>query len=259
MLFNSFWHGSALPLSCVACVNSFLKAGHQYRVYSYSKLKLPPGAELCDARQVLPENEIFLDVLPDGSVGNIAAFSDLFRYVLLKRFGGWWVDTDVLLIGRNVPASELYFGFEDDRYINGAILKAPADHPLLHRLEERARAAGRTPRRGSIGPRLVTDVVHEMGLAHLAASQPEAYPIHYDDFLKLVTSDGAAEIGQKIANSAFLHLWNEMFSAEKSPLLQSPEWGSFMSSIYWRNLSLRQYMHICGRRAKSALGLPQTR
>lgn len=254
MIFNSFWHGSAPPLSCMACMSSFVKAGHRYRVYSYSDLKLPPGVELHDARQVLAEDEIFLDVLPDGSVGNIAAFSDLFRYALLKRFGGWWVDTDVLLVGRDIPTSELYFGFEDERYINGAILKAPAGHPLLQRLEERARAAGRSPRRGSIGPRLVTDVVNEMGLANLAARQPEAYPLHYEEFLKLVTAETAKEVRRTIARSTFLHLWNEMFSAEKSPLLQAPERGSFMATAYRDNLSLREYMVICLRQAKRAFG-----
>ena len=31
-------------------------------------------------------------------VGSVAGFSNLFRYELLRRDGGWWVDTDVLCL-----------------------------------------------------------------------------------------------------------------------------------------------------------------
>lgn len=49
-----------------------------------------------DAREVLPESEIFFDCKKNKYT--IASFSDYFRYNMLYQNGGWWVDMDVICI-----------------------------------------------------------------------------------------------------------------------------------------------------------------
>ncbi|MBK9199814.1 capsular polysaccharide synthesis protein [Candidatus Skiveiella danica] len=71
--------------------------GFTARVYSYRSLKIPPGAVLCDAATVLPAREL-RRYTQGGSPENLAAFSDAFRYRLLRSQGGWWFDTDVICL-----------------------------------------------------------------------------------------------------------------------------------------------------------------
>lgn len=71
---------------------SFVKNGYQLNVWTYGDISnVPSGASVKDAREILPEPLYF--ELPSGSC---APFSDYFRYSVLNKVGGMWVDTDVI-------------------------------------------------------------------------------------------------------------------------------------------------------------------
>jgi glycosyl transferase-like sugar-binding protein len=73
---------------------SFLKNGYQLNIWTYGDISnAPSGATLKDAREILPESLFFS--LPNGSC---APFSDFFRYAVLNKVGGLWVDTDVIAV-----------------------------------------------------------------------------------------------------------------------------------------------------------------
>lgn len=75
-------------------VNSFVLKGYRTIVWSYGGLNnAPAGAEVRDARVVLPESQVFR-----GNSGSLAQFSDLFRYAVLNFQGGLWADTDVVAL-----------------------------------------------------------------------------------------------------------------------------------------------------------------
>jgi len=64
----------------------------------YKKVKgLPKRIVLKDAREILPWDRIFTYKKGRGK-GSIAAFSNLFRYVLLFKKGGWWSYMDVVCL-----------------------------------------------------------------------------------------------------------------------------------------------------------------
>jgi hypothetical protein len=70
-----------------------------------------------------------------GGIGYIVA-SDLFRYKLLYEKGGWYFDTDCLLLKPLTPLfdRDYVFGWELETSVNNAVLKFPKGDELLDQL-----------------------------------------------------------------------------------------------------------------------------
>jgi hypothetical protein len=100
---QGLWIGGRLSRVEQLCVRSFLRFGHPFHLYVYEPAgDVPEGATIRDAREIVDEKFIFRHQEGWGK-GSLAGFSDVFRYELLLRRGGWWVDMDVLCI-RPFPA-----------------------------------------------------------------------------------------------------------------------------------------------------------
>src|SRR5258708_16397720 len=95
--FNSFWHGNELSPVEWACLSSFIEHGHKVRLFCYDAIKAPSGISLADASEIISRDELFLF---DGS---LSAFSNIFRYELMSRFGEWWIDTYVYYFKDGIP------------------------------------------------------------------------------------------------------------------------------------------------------------
>jgi glycosyl transferase-like sugar-binding protein len=95
-----FWaQGGLSNLERMSC-NSFLRHGYKLNLWSYSPISnVPAGVILKDAREILPEQEMFCN-----ANGSYAGFSDVFRYAVLNKIGGLWADTDIIALK---PASYL--------------------------------------------------------------------------------------------------------------------------------------------------------
>src|SRR4051812_37214979 len=106
--FNTFWHGRELSPLHWACLKSFPDRGHRLRVFAYGAVDLPPGVEQEDARQVMPESELF------EFSESFSAFSNVFRYKLLLEQGGWWTDTDVFCQSEEIPDCTHAWAPEDE-------------------------------------------------------------------------------------------------------------------------------------------------
>ena len=68
--------------------------------------------------------------------GKWAFVADYVRLAVLYQYGGIYLDTDVELL-RNFDSlldSELVFGFETNRQINGAIILAEKEHPFIREI-----------------------------------------------------------------------------------------------------------------------------
>jgi hypothetical protein len=73
---------------------SFIKNGCKLNIWTYGDVSnAPSGAAIKDAREILPEYLYF-----ETPSGSCAPFSDYFRYALLNKIGGLWVDTDVIAL-----------------------------------------------------------------------------------------------------------------------------------------------------------------
>src|SRR5262245_43937505 len=106
---RTFWYGERLSPYEQLCFTSFVAHGHTLMVYAYTKLEVPPGVTVVDAATVIPESSVFVYSSGEGA-GSPSAFSNLFRYELLYRYGGWWSDTDVICLSPELPAGDVVFG-----------------------------------------------------------------------------------------------------------------------------------------------------
>jgi hypothetical protein len=140
---QGLWVGEAISNLHRMCVESFLKNGHCFVLYTYGPVKnLPEGVVVKDANKIVPASLIYQY---DGSY---AGFSDLFRNKLLFANGGWYVDLDIFCLKRFDVPSEVVFSMDhyhpdtieikkgggeiiDDRYyVQTNPCKLPAGHDI---------------------------------------------------------------------------------------------------------------------------------
>jgi hypothetical protein len=93
-----FWHGRSFTLLEKLTLKSFINNGYNVNLWCYTEkvsLDCPPEVNICDANNVLDFNELFTYTgTGDCRRGSLGGFSDLFRYVVLYKFGGVYVDMD---------------------------------------------------------------------------------------------------------------------------------------------------------------------
>jgi len=107
-------------------------------LYSTTKaLRVPEGVELLDARELWP-GPVHRFFYPDGDP-TPALHANLVRYAALERFGGWYADLDMICL-RGLPTSKVYLGWQTDTSVNGAVMKFPANSPVMAGAIEEARA-----------------------------------------------------------------------------------------------------------------------
>ena len=120
-----FWHNRdgnnrLIPNIPLMSIKSFIGNCKEYQLYSYQQFdNVPDGCKLIDAREIMPEDQLFIH-----KSGSLAVFPDYFRiHLLLKNHDAIWSDTDNILIkdcfdndvvvakqdGR-IQSSFLYFG-----------------------------------------------------------------------------------------------------------------------------------------------------
>ena len=100
-IIQSLWIGEELSKIEILSIKSFMDNCHIYNLYTYDNVKnIPPGVIVKDGNEILDKSQIFR-----YKNGSISAFSNLFRFVLLYKKGGYWVDTDMICV-RKLPFKE---------------------------------------------------------------------------------------------------------------------------------------------------------
>jgi hypothetical protein len=138
LLLQTFWIGNPLSRMERAALQSYVNCGYTVVVYTYNPMaefmKHVPHShhiKVRDAREVLPESQLF-QYAGRATLGKRAnafsylPFSDLFRFTMLHKKGGAWIDLDIFLM-RPVPAHilEQEYVFSSERTIQlGAYRKA---------------------------------------------------------------------------------------------------------------------------------------
>lgn len=93
----SFWISGPLKNINHLTIRSFQKHGHKMVIYAYEPFGLTGDCEVRDAREILPESEVFyyknmLGGNPNFKFGGIA---ERLKAEMLYQLGGWHVDLDV--------------------------------------------------------------------------------------------------------------------------------------------------------------------
>jgi hypothetical protein len=207
--FQSFWYGGPLSPYEQFCLRSFIDWGHAVDLYSYdTNLAVPAGVRVCDAAELIPQDEVFVYQAEGFGKGSPSAFSNYFRYKLLAERGGWWIDTDVVCLGDRIRIDDEFFARQDADFVAPGTMYFEPRHPVMLQCLGQARKLGRNVKWGDAGPRLFTRVLAERGSLDRAASPALCYPIHYSEALEVLRPLRKADLAARIASALFLHVWN---------------------------------------------------
>jgi hypothetical protein len=251
---NSLWIGVDLGHVERLSVASALSVGHPFTIYSYAPEKLsgvPEGAEVRDAREVTPYESLAHHL----ERGEGALASDFFRYALLAKGLGVWVDLDLVFLKPIDFAEECVFGWENEKSINGAVLRLPKDSDMLRELCRIPQLNWRPPfygprktarfywqrltkgpmrpedyRWGTFGPSILTHLAKKYGIANLAKRRSVFYPVmHFEVELFL----GPPESVERLltAETRTVHLWQTVMRRKN----RVPPPGSYL------DLALRRH------------------
>jgi hypothetical protein len=205
--------------------------------------------------------------------GSFVLGSNFWRYEMLGRDLGYWVDLDLLLLKPLDLAQDYVFGREHEGSINTAVVLAPSNSGLVRDLMNFPKTMQRPPwfgpRRslnyylkrirqgplkledlpwGTYGPQMLSHFVAKHGLEQFAASPEVFYPVSWHDARELY--EPAEKIEARLTeNTLAIHLYNsQLRELAKSP----PPAGSFIAKQFERlGLPLKGAAFGCG-------GIPTT-
>ena len=235
---NALWVGGSLGRVEKTCLASALAVGHSVSLYTYHGVtNTPRGIDILDAREVLPEHRL----IRYKGTGSFALGSNIFRYELMRRGLGCWIDADVYFLQPLKFAADLHiFGWEDEQYVGSAVLHIPQNSPLLtdllvfvssnpvvppwwtpyKRLRRRIVAMlGRAPKLedlpwGTVGPRALTYYIKKNRLTAHAVDPDVFYPIHWSQAEDIFAPDAAVQ-SRFTSRTKTVHLWNARIEHRK--------------------------------------------
>ena len=244
----TLWVGPALGPIERACLRSVVRQGHRLALYCYAEpAGVPHGVEVRDAADILPE-----EATSAPWVARADLYSDWFRYELLSRGLGTWVDTDIYLVRPLEQERSMLFGRQAPDMLNNAVLRLRPDNPMLPRLLEPFRSRttpswlplrAYLPSRlreflhgaadltrvpwGSTSPLALTAVAGSFGLTAEAQPEDVFYPVPWQhaDWIR----DPRLRLDDVVTpNTCAIHLWNECIKGFKHEPAPS---GSFLSRL----------------------------
>ncbi|MDQ1209805.1 hypothetical protein QE380_002728 [Acinetobacter baylyi] len=230
---HALWIGKKLGLISRSCLQSFVMRGHKVHLHTYDEIEdIPSGVVRVDANIIIPSKKI----IKHNETGSYALFSDIFRYELMRNVEGIYVDCDVYCLKPlTIPEHGYLLGFEDDNWINGAVLKIPKDSELLSSLlaaaydpkfippwyssskqfklkTKKILGIGTTIADmpwGVIGPKAITYFVREYNKTDVIQPIDIFYPVHYQCISQLCDSN--LDINDiTTSRTSAIHLYNEM-------------------------------------------------
>jgi hypothetical protein len=207
---QALWVGDRLSSMEQLSICSFLRHGHPVNLYAFGPIEgVPHGTTVLSAAEILPESEVFIYRRGPGK-GSKAAFSDPFRYRLLRERGGWWTDLDMVCVRPLQFADDHVYGCERVRGgsadVNVALFKAPANSPIIRRCDERVSQIDKDNAKwGHFGPVLTRSVLEELNVPVRRLTPEYFYPIdywHIEEFLRPT---------QLPPECHAVHLWNSQW------------------------------------------------
>lgn len=248
---NTLWVGKSLPPLQRLCLTSALATGCRTRLFTYEPVEgIPPGIEVVDGNEILGSEQM----IRHRKSQSTALFSDRFRYEVLGRGLGAWIDTDLLFLKAPQTTGECLLGWEDEELVGSAFIWLRPGHHLIDELRRHAsdeylipgwlpawRRSYLTVRKaigkpehvsdldwGVIGPHLLTWLLQQNNM--LSAVGPTSWfsPLPWNERHKI--ADGNFDWRSLIKpETVCVHLWNYGLTPELRSRL--PEPGSLLQSV----------------------------
>ena len=253
---NSLWIGETLGYIERLTMISALSVGHSFRLYSYNPDRLhavPAGVEIQDANEVVAYDSLarYFDK------GLATLGSNFFRYAMLMKGLGLWVDLDLYFVKAIDFEDEYVFGWEHETKINGAVLRVPKDSDVLDELLRIPQVNWRPPfyglrksavfymrrltkgdilpedyRWGTFGPTYLTYLAKKHHVSKLAKERSVFYPIRHCDAKLLYSAPPEIVENLLTHETRTVHLWHSVLSPEAKV---SPPRGSYLDAVCRRH------------------------
>jgi len=223
---QGIWVGDPLSDRELLCISSYLSNGHEFHLYTYDKHEnLPAGTVIKDANEFLPEKEI-------ETFRYKANFCDYFRYAMLYKRGGWYVDMDSVCLRPLNFSSEYVFGTcgvdiaginpvdlscnGAECYIGNAFIKVPVNSPIIAFCRDiLSQTRGEERRQESydeLGPRLFQKAVTKFNLQRYVQSPSIFDPVPCFKATHILNP----ELSWDLRDTYVVHLngaqWNEKYN-----------------------------------------------
>ena len=210
---NSMWIGNVLSDMENLCISSFLSYGYRFNLYVYEEVKnLPVGVVILDGNEILHKSKIFYYKNEPGK-GSFSAFSNLFRYALLQKHGGIWVDMDVVCVGRFDEFSSIALASQLNS--NGTqtpttcFIKCPKNCDFINYcFNQSLQKNFEELRWGEIGPNLIKEAVYKYSLFDSVLGYKVVCPINFFECQFFFESNNNFKFTHE---TKMIHLWNEMW------------------------------------------------
>ena len=248
---NALWVGNSLPPLQQLCLTSAVATGCRTRLFTYEPVSgIPEGVEVIDGNEVLSRDKM----VRHRQSQSAALFSDRFRYEVLGKGLGAWIDTDLLFLKAPQATGDCLVGWEDDELIGSAFIWIRPGHHLIDELRRLASDDHLIPgwlpgwkrsylstrkfigipkhvsdlEWGVIGPHLLTWLLRQNNLISQARSTSWFSPLPWDDRHKIW--DGSFNWRPLMSTETVcVHLWNYGLTQEERYRL--PETGSLLQSL----------------------------
>jgi hypothetical protein len=224
---RTFWQGGVpSPYQCLS-FKSFADRGLRVEVFSYDpSVSLPRYVVRRNAAEIFPPERV-LRFLPEQ--GLFAVNIDLFRYALLAKLGGWWIDPAVVLLADELPRDEIFLAGPDEfGLLSTAALKFPLQHPVpviaAEFATKNASAVAHWPKAGAP---YFTELVERHGLSSLICNIANVAPVPRDEAVTLFAPDEPA----RAKTSVFLDLHYDTWLQASVPLQSAPPIGSLLHHL----------------------------
>jgi hypothetical protein len=168
---GSLWIGERLGTVQKLCLTSFIHYGHEVYLYVYDMdMDVPDGVVKRNAEEIVSADKIFT------YHGQLAAFSDYFRYKMIQKANLMWVDADTLCLSKDFfEKTPFVFIKESSSLVAGGILKMPQSHKMTEQINSIAdkllpqiKLAQEKAKWAELGPVLITKLVKRFGLIEYA-------------------------------------------------------------------------------------------
>ena len=207
-IIQSLWIGNDLTNLEKLCVQSFLDNGHEFHLYTYADIGgIPNGAVVKDGNDILSADKIF-----QYKGGSYAGFANWFRYALLIKYGGWWVDMDLVCIKPFEFSNDIILAEELDVGYTNSVIKIPPNHSLMVTMEKFCRDF--KDKEGAMfasvgGPLVLTEFAKKQNMQDKVLPHFYFHPIRYSEwqtaFDKTYTNDISF-----YESTHGIHFYNEM-------------------------------------------------
>jgi len=209
---------------------SYIKEGHPFHLYTYTDIEgVPDGVIIKDANTILKEDNIFL------SHNSYAHFADWFRWKMLEKLGGYWVDMDLVCTKPFDFNDEIIFGMEEHNSAAIGALRFPSNHILVSSMVKRCENPNSIEPSDSLriklrkykrkflmgnkisntkwgetgGPWGFNRVLQMYNLRELGKPYTYFYPVHSSHW-KHIFDETFANDDKLFFDTHAIHMWNEM-------------------------------------------------